>query len=616
MNNVIADFETYYDLDKSVKHLGNENYAAVSDAYILALTMPDGSVQCGTIEEMREISINLSNDPTVQMWAANSNFDRQFWKKHYDPSMPLEKDWQCILDLGAFHQMPRNLAGLSKAALGLEMDKGVRDQMKGVHYEELPDKSTDDEPLSKEKVQEYCATDVVRARDILQILPPMSAQEERIAAHTRLINRRGVYIDLDKVESDKTLLAQMKHEGFKAIPWHRDAKPLSVVELRRWCGQHGIPAPVSTAKTDEDCIELTTQYPELNAVLGAMRRFRKANTLLEKLDTLVSRINPEGRLPLDILYCGAPHTRRWSSKFFNVQNLDKVPTKVTDDGQTIWTRNWVVPPPGCMFLILDYSQVEPRCLNWLAGNVNMMNALKQGFSYYEAYAGFARGWSGAPGTLKNEYGVKKYTLLKNECLGLGYGMGTGRFIEYAAQNGAEVSQGEAKQIVDGFRANNQCITQLWTRLDRIVQGAARSADKSFEIEMPSGDVLKYFAVRPSVGKNKKGVSYGGFTVKGEFTGNNYQSNLWGGTLTENITQRFARDILAEAVVRLEDAGFPVAFHAHDEVILVVPYTEDEKQKAEIKAEAARIMTQTPEWVTGMDLPLGVDGDFSMCYTKL
>jgi DNA polymerase len=261
-----------------------------------------------------------------------------------------------------------------------------------------------------------------------------------------------------------------------------------------------------------------------------------------------------------------------------------------------------------MYLVLDFSQVEPRCLNWLVGNEEMMEALRHGFSYYEAYCAFARGWKGAPGTLKSELGLTRYTLLKNECLGLGYGMGVDRFIEYAAENGNTIPAAEAKPVVDGFRERNKKIVQFWRKLDNLIISAARDKSKQLDITMPSGDLLKYFSVR-----NKRGGGYEGYTIKGDFSGKNKQFNLWGGTLTENVTQRMSRDILAESVVRLEDSGVPVAFHSHDEVILVVDATEDEKRREEIKREAEQIMLITPDWCAG--LPLGVDGNFCDRYTK-
>src|SRR5437879_9627280 len=116
--------------------------------------------------------------------------------------------------------------------------------------------------------------------------------------------------------------------------------------------------------------------------IESMRLFRGANTKLEKLRTLMANVTDEGILPLELLYCGARHTRRWSSRGFNVQNLDKARAfgeEMKDwpefsDGTPpgIFMREYLIPPPGCTFGIIDYAQVEPRCLNYLAKNDAMM----------------------------------------------------------------------------------------------------------------------------------------------------------------------------------------------------------------------------------------------------
>lgn len=627
MKTAIIDYESYYDKDTSVVTMGNINYSRAADAYIVAATVGD-EVFCGTIAEMQPIIDNITNDPTVQPWAANSNFDQSFAAK-YSPT-PLANNWNCILDVARFNQFPGNLASLSKVVLGKAMDKGVRDEMKGKRYEDLPE---DGAPLSKKAVQEYCLTDVIRSKEVLDAMPPMSATEERIAAHTRLINRRGVHIDMALVEADKTRMEEMRFNAFRSIPWYRDAKPLSPIAMKDFCVRNNLPVPKSRDKKDEETTNLMSEHPLLNKIIGHMRDFQHANALLKKAASLQARVSEEGIMPLDLIYCGAPHTRRWSSKGFNVQNLEKKPMLVTGElpenfgkqggpnwedlttGKVVlpgvkwvWNRNWIVPPPGHEFLILDYAQVEPRVLNWLAGNEPMMKALREGFSYYEAYATFARGWKGAPGTLKKEYGVVKYTLLKNECLGLGYGMGVNRFVDYAAENGNSITAAEAKPVVDGFRRNNRLITGMWRKLDGVITSGARDVSRHFGIELPSGDLLQYFSVRAKAPRG-----FEGFTVKGDFGENSRQRNLWGGTLTENVTQRVARDILAEALLNMEANGFPVAFSAHDEGVFVVPIPRDEKERVEIKAEAEHVFMQTPPWAKG--LPLGAEGDFATCYTK-
>lgn len=359
MKNFVVDFESFYSDRISVSTQGNINYMRDADAYIVAAQVGE-EVLCGTIAEMGSTMEQLIKDPQAQIWAANSNFDQGWTTKYWGPSA---NDWKCILDLGRFHQMPGNLAMLSKVALGKPMDKSIRDEMRGVHYEELT-------PERQQAVQTYCANDVIISHEILEALPPMSSTEDKIAAYTRMANRRGININVELVEQDKTKMEAMRFEAFKAIPWHADEKPLSYPALQRWCVTQGIPVPASTAKTDEDCADLMSEHPALNDVLFTMRRFRKANALLKKAGTLLQRVSDDGVLPMDILYCGAPHTRRWSSKGFNVQNLDKAPMKVTDT-LSVWTRNWLIPPPGHEFLILDFcvapqSRVLKSDMTWVS----------------------------------------------------------------------------------------------------------------------------------------------------------------------------------------------------------------------------------------------------------
>lgn len=599
MKNTVIDFETYYSKEISVVNLGNSNYIKAADAYIVSLSVGNEAF-CGTIDELKPICEQLAADQTVRPVAANSNFDQSWWEKYFPP---FKNPWFCLLDQAAFHQAPRSLVGAANAFLNIKVDKTTRDQMKGIRYENLP-------AAEQEAVQQYCLNDTLIEAQLLEVMPPMSAFEERVAEHTRMINRRGLLINIDQVDGDKTKLEAMRFDAFKKIPWHTDYPPLSYQALVRHCKSLGISVPKSVAKTDEECEVMMSESPELNAIIMEQRRYRRSNTMLKKIETLKARLTEDNILQMDLMYCGAPHTRRWSSKGFNVQNLDKEPLTVVPetapgagDALKVWTRNWIIPRPGHTFLILDYAQIEPRCLNWMIENNDMMVALRSGFSYYEAYAVAAKGWKGAAGTLKKEFGKERYTKLKNECLGCGYGMGAEKYMTYAAAVGDIVTEAEAKAIVTGFRKANPGVVKFWKRLDNLIATAARDKSKHLAMMMPSGELLQHFSLRSS------GKGYQSYTVKGDFTHQSLQPRLWGGTLTENVCQRMSRDLLANAIINLEDAGIRVAFHAHDEVILEIPIDS----KDEARDTAMKIMTTSPDWAA--DLPLGVEGDWADAYTK-
>ena len=77
---------------------------------------------------------------------------------------------------------------------------------------------------------------------------------------------------------------------------------------------------------------------------------------------------------------------------------------------------------------------------------------------------------------------------------------------------------------------------------------------------------------------------------------------------ENVIQAFARDVLAEAMLRLEQAGHEIVFSVHDEVIVEAP---EGSQVEEIE----RIMAEPVDWAPGLDQYLSADGYSTPFYKK-
>ena len=82
---------------------------------------------------------------------------------------------------------------------------------------------------------------------------------------------------------------------------------------------------------------------------------------------------------------------------------------------------------------------------------------------------------------------------------------------------------------------------------------------------------------------------------------------YGGKLTENIIQAIARDCLAVSMLRLDEVGYRINFHVHDEVILDVPIGTGSMEEVE------NIMGQSINWAPG--LPLGADSFETFYYKK-
>jgi len=210
----------------------------------------------------------------------------------------------------------------------------------------------------------------------------------------------------------------------------------------------------------------------------------------------------------------------------------------------------------------------------------------------------------------------------------GYGGGVGAMTAMGALD-MGIPEEELPGIVDQWRQANSHTKALWYEVQDAVDGAVYeyratdvaggkvrigleynpdTATKYLTVRLPSGRVLYYPS--PVQTTNR----FGSPSIA--YMGVNQTTRAWtlietyGAKIVENITQAVARDLLAEAIERLEAAGLPVVFHVHDEVVIDVARFGTDKEMLD---RVCRIMSEAPAWAEG--LPLAADGWVGLFFTK-
>ena len=160
-----------------------------------------------------------------------------------------------------------------------------------------------------------------------------------------------------------------------------------------------------------------------------------------------------------------------------------------------------------------------------------------------------------------------------------------------------------QNIVDQWRAASPTIPKFWRDTERAAKKALetpgtthtlpcgvkyrRDAD-ALRCRLPSGRILTYWGARLD---NDGSICFMG---QNQTTRKWEKTETWGGKLVENIVQAYARDCLAVALLRLDEAGYNITFHVHDEIIAEAP----EGSRWEDMAE---IMGRPISWAPGLIL---------------
>jgi hypothetical protein len=605
------DYETFYSKDYSIRDLGNYAYThhPEFDPYMLTAATDGGDTYCGNPLDFDYADVHL------ETWVmANAGFDLSVTDRIYElhpndipPAQPIEIF--DVLDLARYLGYPGNLAGASEAMLGIKLDKGTRDKAKGKHWKDFT-------PDFQREMRGYALRDAqVTLKIWLKYGPLWPEHERELSRSTREMCKRGLPVDLPGIEKDIRSLETLLWKTRSDIPWAEDpdAPALSKKSMAIECRKEKIEPPASMAKDSELFDEWLRKYGDKFTWARAMGSYRSINGQLKRLRAMKVRCQERegGQIWMSYgLKYGGAHTMRDSGDAgMNVQNFSKtvmfenemrelmgepVRSSPNDEVYGINIRGKIMAPDGFMLGVVDLKAIEPCCLNTLAEDWELVALLEEGMDPYEAWARTHDGYTD-PRPLK-EVDSKLRDICKVKVLMCGYGAGPDKLIATSkTMAGVTLSPDEAASTIYNFR-EAKFIPNLWNRLEN---GMRNSAPGDFQMELPSGRMMRYKNVR-AFGNVSAEIIRGAALMRLKW---------WGGSLTENLVQASARDIFMDRVLSCNAEGLPPVLRVHDEAVCVLP---EDTAEAQLKV-MIDIFSTKPDW--WQEVPVSADGHLCKRYTK-
>lgn len=640
------DFETYSECD--LRSAGAWIYAAHPSTEVLCMAYAyDGSdpLLWRPGEPLPDFAIHPEH---YELHAWNSAFEHAIWVnclKWADAPMHL---WHDTMALAAAAALPMRL-GNCAIAMGLPTD--AQKDKRGSYLISRLSKPNRGQRVHDfvllQEMEAYCRQDVVVEREISRLLRPLNAFERQVWVLDQEINARGVHLDrvaAEAIVAGVTRRSTSQEESFSTLTDGAVSSPRSYVALRDWVNiQTGMKLETIDKRIAAELLG-SGDLPE--KVRGALEiKAELSRSSVAKFKAILSRTTPEDwRARCLFQYHGAA-TGRWAGRGIQLQNLPRASYDEDDyeqgrrqfldgdletinvlfdtpyDAASHMLRGTICAPDGKELLCADYASIESRALAYLAGEQWVLDAYREGKDMYKVTAAKI---------LNKRYEdvtkAERNALGKPALLGAGYG-GSSNAIRNVGGGKGMTDEEIVTQIIKPWRTANAEIVTWWYDIERAAKLAVERPGRKCEAgpiafkaagsflfcRLPSSRYLSYF--RPSIedvetpwGEVRKGVTYMGMKIAAGKT-----TTVWGPVATrgpklvENIVQGFCRDLLAAAMLRLDEAGFTVVAHVHDEIIA------EEVIGVHSLDAFCSIMAEAPEWAAGM--PIDVEGWAGKRYRK-
>lgn len=643
MDTLAIDIETYSDV--SLPDCGVHRYAASEQFEILLFAYslndePTRIIDLASGEKMPDEIMKLLTDDSVVKTAYNAAFERNCINRYFGLSLKPE-GWRCTLVQASMLSLPLSLEGVGEA---LNLDKKKMSEGKElIRFFCMPCKPSksnggrtrnlpSDDPEKWELFKTYCIRDVVVEKQIRNKLSkfPIPDREQKLYCMDQRINDRGIMVDPELITHAVACDLLYKETATKkAYEISGLENPNSVAQLKGWLARKGIEIDSLAKAAVEELVENT------DGDVAEMMKLRLAlsKTSVKKYEAMERSVCPDGRVHGLLQFYGANRTGRWAGRLVQIHNLPQnhmedleLARSIVKEGRydlvellydsipdvlSELIRTAFVAKPGCRFIVSDFSAIEARVMGYLAGEGWVMEEFRGAGKIYEQTASKMFHIPIEEITKGSPYRARG----KVASLACQYGGAEGALISMGALNFVE--EDELKGLVQSWRTANPHIVNYWYEIDGAVKAAVKERKMTkvgmvtvyyqsgmLKIALPSGRVLSY--VRPRMTVNRFGsesVSYEGVGTNRKWT----RIESYGAKFCENIVQATARDVLAEAMLRLEKKGFDIVCHIHDEVVLEVPEGTSSVE------EVNEIMAVCPNWCEG--LPLKAAGFESPFYKK-
>jgi len=543
------------------------------------------------------------------------------------------------------------------AALGLDAQKDMKGhrlmlqmcQPRSIGADERPIWWDDQE--RRERLYAYAKMDVEAERELYSRSRRLSRDEHNTFVLDHKINERGVYIDQPLVRASLALIdaerARM-NKRMSDITGGVVGTYTQTAALTAWVVSMGVPA-VSIAKDQIKLMSKDETVPAIvNEALAIRAEANKSSTA--KLTAMLGGISSDGRVKHLHQYHAAT-TGRWGGRKIQTQNLPRGTLKSEADieaavaaimrgdsgymdnfcggvmsGISSCIRAMITAAPGNKLITSDFSNIEGRVLAWLAGEEWKLKA----FSDFDKGIGadlYRLAYAKSFNIPVEDVTGDQRQVGKCQELALGFGGGVGAFQSMAKIYGVSVDEKAANGIKNAWRSAHPETVEFWSAIESAALFALsntgslghcgtgkraityRKSGSFLLCKLPSGREIVYpyaqlVEVETPWGELRDGLSYKTQGINKKWI----THQTWYGELVENVVQAVARDCLADAMHRVEAAGYPIVMHVHDEIV-----SEVRDNGKRTLAEFERVMGEVPVWAEGM--PIAVSGWEGKRYRK-